>query len=219
MARFRCLIDTLAAWPRSLVLTALTQTAATMRNSLVSLFIKLTSYGWIIAAAGLALAGYLGYLHYQASEDHAYVARDKLQVIEGKVESAAQVTVTRKSRRSTGRVSNRYYEISVKPTTGEAKKLRLAMSVGRENVRSIIDEHITAMFDSDDENFAYDVRTEDRTVLAYETTRNNLVAEAQSKDAKMVSPGGFVFAFILFVVGVVTTYCNRKLRGQQPATA
>jgi hypothetical protein len=190
-----------------------------MRNTFLPVLVKLTSYGWMAALAGIALVGYLGYLQYQASDDHAYVVRDKLQVIAGKVESAALVTVTKKSRHSRERVSERYYEVSVKPSVGDVQKLRLALSVGRSNVQNIIDEPITALFDTEDDNFVYDVQMNGKTVLAYETTKASLLAQAQGKANQMVTPPAFIFALVLLFVGAVATFFNRKLRRQVPANA
>ena len=187
-------------------------------SSLQLLLQKITAYGRLSILAGIALMAYLGYLHYQASGDHAYVAKDKLQVISGEVRSAAEVTVTKKRRRSGERVSDRYFEIVVKPASGEEQKLRLALSVGRSNVSRVIDEKITAMFDADDANFVYDIQMDGKPVLAYETTKGNLLSAAKNEAETMVTPGAFVFGFFLMVIGGICAFFNRRL-GKRTAAA
>ena len=54
----------------------------------------MTGKAWIACLLGVAILGFAGYSLYMADGDHAVVARDKLAKVSGKVESAAEVTVT-----------------------------------------------------------------------------------------------------------------------------
>lgn len=191
-----------------------------MPNFVRSILLWVTGYGWLALLAGLGLLGYAGYAQYKASGDHAYVAREKLQSISGKVETASEVTVTSKRRRGGSRVSDRYYEIAVKPTAGsEAQKLRIALSVGRSKVQDIIDEQITALYDPDDNNIAYDIQMGSQPVLDYETTKGRLLAQAESSARFTSGWANLAGSFLLAVVGAIAMALNRRLRRSAAAAA
>lgn len=186
-----------------------------VRNILISI----TGYGWIALLAGLGLFGYAAYSNYKASDDHAFAQRDKLTSVSGHVAEVSEVTVTSRRRRGGSRVSDRYYEATVKPASGEAMKLRMSLSVGEKTARSIIDEDIAALYDADDNNIAYDISMGGKTLLAYETTKARLqtIAEAEAK-----SIGGwltFMAAIGITALGAALMYLNGRLKRDDQAVA
>mgnify|MGYP006152974231 CR=1 FL=1 len=112
----------------------------------------------------------------------AVVARESLQTVSGTVTQASEVTVKRK-RRST----KHYYEISVQPDTAgaEVRKLRIDYSTPQQLVGNLIDEKVTALVDSSDNDLVYEVSAGGTTVISYDTTKQRLQAEATSSAQSM----------------------------------
>ena len=172
------------------------------------ILIFITGYAWLVLLAGPGLAGMAIWSGWKADGDHAYTARDQLQTVTGKVTGASEVTVKRK-RRST----QHYYEITVAPDAGgEARKLRIAFSTPRDIVGGIIDEKITALYDSSDNDIVYEVVTGGKPVISYETTRQRMQAEAASTAKSFSGAGIWILAVILTLLGAAGVWSNRKLR-------
>ena len=172
------------------------------------ILIFITGYAWLILLAGPGLAGLAIWSQWKADGDHAYTARDQLQTVAGKVTGASEVTVKRK-RRST----KQYYEITVAPDAGgEARKLRIAHSTPKDIVQDIIDEKITALYDSGDSDIVYEVVTGGKAVISYEDTRKRMQAEAASTAQSFSGAGIWILAVILTLVGAGGVWSNRRLR-------
>jgi len=179
------------------------------------IFIKITSYGWMVLLVGLGLLSLVMYSQYKASDDHAFTSRDKLQSMSGKVIKATEVTVSNKRRHGSSYVSSRYYELSVQPVTGEAKNLRLSLTVGQSQVESVIDEKITALFDADDANIVYDMQMGGKPVLTYDTTRARMQAQAESTANASNDLVGISGCILMVLLGASAMVWNRKLRNQE----
>lgn len=172
------------------------------------ILIFITGYAWLILLAGPGLAGMAIWSQWKADGDHAYTARDKLQTVAGKVTGASEVTVKRK-RRST----KQYYEITVQPDAGgEARKLRIAHSEPKPLVSSIIDEKITALYDSGDSDIVYEVTMDGKPVISYEATRQRMQTEAASTAQSFSGAGIWILAVVLTLLGAGGVWSNRRLR-------
>ena len=177
------------------------------------ILIFITGYAWLLLA-GPGLIGLSVYSGWKAEGDHAYVARDSLQTVSGTVTQAAEVTVKRK-RRST----KHYYEISVQPDTAgaEVRKLRIDYSTPQQLVGNLIDEKVTALVDSSDNDLVYEVSAGGATVISYDTTKQRLQAEATSSAQSFSGAGTWVLAILLTLVGAAGVWSNRKLRAADEA--
>jgi len=172
------------------------------------ILIFITGYAWLILLAGPGLAGLAIWSQWKADGDHAYTAREQLQTVAGTVTGASEVTVKRK-RRST----KQYYEITVKPDAGgEERKLRIAHSTPKDIVGGIIDEKITALYDSSDNDIVYEVVTGGKAVIGYDNTRKRMQAEAASTAQSFSGAGIWVLAVVLTLLGAGGVWSNRKLR-------
>ena len=174
------------------------------------ILIFITGYAWLALLAGPGLIGLSLYSSWKADGDHAYAARESLQT----VTEASEVTVKRKRR-----ATKQYYEISIKPegTGAEARKLRIDHSTPQELVSNLIGEKVTALVDSSDSDLVYDVAVDGTTVIAYESTRQRLQAEAASSAQSFSGAGIWVVAVLLALIGAAGVWCNRKLRAADTA--
>jgi hypothetical protein len=172
------------------------------------ILIFITGYAWLILLAGPGLAGLAIWSNWKADGDHAYTAREQLQTVAGTVTGASEVTVKRK-RRST----KQYYEITLKPEAGgEERKLRIAHSEPKAVVSDIIDEKVTALYDSSDSDIVYEVVMAGKPVISYEATRTRMQAEAASTAQSFSGAGIWVLAVVLTLLGAAGVWSNRKLR-------
>ena len=172
------------------------------------ILIFITGYAWLILLAGPGLAGMAIWSSWKADGDHAYTAREQLQTVAGTVTGASEVTVKRK-RRST----KQYYEITLKPEAGgEERKLRIAHSEPKAVVGGIIDEKVTALYDSSDSDIVYEVVMAGKPVISYEATRTRMQAEAASTAQSFSGAGIWVLAVVLTLLGAAGVWSNRKLR-------
>ncbi|MES2610239.1 MAG: hypothetical protein V4679_08360 [Pseudomonadota bacterium] len=172
------------------------------------ILIFITGYAWLILLAGPGLAGMAIWSSWKADGDHAFTAREQLQTVAGTVTGASEVTVKRK-RRST----KQYYEITVKPDAGgEERKLRIAHSEPKAVVGGIIDEKVTALYDSSDSDIVYEVVMAGKPVISYEATRTRMQAEAASTAQSFSGAGIWILAVILTLLGAAGVWSNRKLR-------
>jgi len=186
-----------------------------MSKYIRTVLIQITGYGWMVLLVGIGVLGWVAYSQYRASDDHAFTSRDKLQSLSGKVMSASEVTVTSKRRRGGSQVNNRYYEISVKPETGEAQNLRLDFSIGKKQVESVIDERITALFDANDGHIVYDLQMNGKPVLTYDTTKARLQAQAESAVNAINDLASIGGCILMILIGGGAMFWNRKLRHRQ----
>lgn len=172
------------------------------------IFIFITGYAWLLLLAGPGLIGMSVWSQWKADGDHSYKAREQLTSLAGTVTGASEVTVTRKRR-----ATKKYYEITVKPEAGgEPRKLRIDHSTPSTLVANLIDEKVTALFDTSDNDIVYEVVTGGQPVIAYETTKQRLLADAQSSAKSLGGAGMWVFAIFLTLVGAAGVWANRKLR-------
>jgi len=167
-----------------------------------------TGYAWLLLIAGPGLIGMSAWSHWKAEGDHAYKPREQLEALSGTVTSAAEITVKRKRR-----ATQKYYEVTVTPEAGGAeRKLRIDHSTPSTLVGNLIDEKISALFDGDDSNITYEVVTNGQPVIAYETTRQRLLAEAQSSAQSLSGAGMWILAILLTLAGAGGAWVNRTLR-------
>ena len=170
--------------------------------------IFMTGYAWLLLVAGMGLMGVAVWSQWKAEGDHAYKSREQLETLVGIVASASEVTVKRK------RVTTKkYYELTVTPTAGgEQRKLRVDHSTPSTVVSNLIDEHITALFDADENDTVYEVVTEGKVVIAYESTQQRLLGEATTTARFLGSAGMWALAALLALLGAAGVWANRKLR-------
>lgn len=175
------------------------------------ILIFITGYAWLVLLAGPGLAALSLYSGWKAEGDHAYVAREQLATVTGKVVEAAEVTV-KKKRRST----RHYYQISVQPDGGgEVRKLRIDYSTPQQLVASLIDEQVTALADPDDSDLTYEVSVAGKALISYEETRQRLLAEASASAQSFSGAGLWIAALILTLIGGGGVWLNRRLRAAQ----
>jgi hypothetical protein len=187
-----------------------------MQSASRQVLTKLTGYGWVVLLLGLGMLAFAGYSQFKASGGHAYVARDQLSTTTGKVLSAAVVTETTK-RHGNSHVSDRYYQLEVKPSSGEAQKLRVDLSVGQHIVREIIDEEVSILADKDDKHLVYEIKMGDEVLVPYETSKNRIQAQAEKQAAFTGNIGYLIFCVVLAFTGGGLMFANRKLRATQLA--
>ncbi|MFI8618451.1 hypothetical protein ACIGHN_23400 [Acidovorax sp. NPDC077693] len=182
------------------------------------ILIFITGYAWLLLLAGPGLIGMSVWSQWKADGDHAYKPREQLTSLAGTVTGASEVTVTRKRR-----TTKKYYEITVKPEAGgEDRKLRIDHSTQPTLVGNLIDEKVTALFDSSDNDLVYEIVTGGQPVIAYEASKQRLLSEAQSNAKSFGGAGTWIFAIFLTLIGAGGVWANRKLRrseDQQDAQA
>lgn len=177
------------------------------------ILIFITGYAWLLLIAGPGLIGMSVWSQWKADGDHAYKAREQLTAVAGTVKGASEVTVTRKRR-----TTKKYYEITVKPDAGgEERKLRIDYSTPSALVGNLIDEKVTALVDASDSDIVYDIATGGQTVIAYEATKQRLLAEAQSNAKSFSGAGMWILAIFLTLIGAGGVWLNRKLRRSEDA--
>jgi hypothetical protein len=176
-----------------------------------NLLISGMGYGWIALLAGIGILGYAGYAQIKSSGENAFAQREGLQVIQGKVVDASEVTVTSKGRRGGGRVSDRYYELDVKPQTGESQKIRIALSVKKDAVSDLLNDNIEARFDKDNDNITYEIKAKGKDVLAYETTKQRLLAQAKADADSTSSASWLLSGVLLAALGALMMFFKGKL--------
>lgn len=175
------------------------------------IFIFITGYARLLLLLGPLLIGMALWSQWKAEGDHAYTAREALQTVTGKVRGASEVTVKRK-RRST----KHYYEIDVAPAAGgDVRKLRIDYSTPQQLVGALIDEQVTALVDADDNDLVYEVSVNGAPVIAYDTTRDRLAADAASSAQSLGGAGTWVLAVVLTLIGAGGLWANRRLRAAQ----
>lgn len=176
------------------------------------ILIFITGYAWLLLLAGPGLIALSVYSGWKADGDHAYAARESLQTVSGTVTQASEITVKRKRR-----TTKKYYEISVQPeaTGAEVRKLRIDHSTPQQLVGNLIDEKITALVDSSDNDVVYEVSVDGMVAISYETTQQRMQAEATSSAKSFSGAGTWIFAIFLTLIGAAGVWCNRKLRAAQ----
>ncbi|MDP3231093.1 MAG: hypothetical protein Q8N13_24375 [Acidovorax sp.] len=178
------------------------------------ILIFITGYAWLLLLAGPGLIALSVYSGWKADGDHAYAARESLLTVSGTVTQASEITVTRKRR-----TTKKYYEISVQPdaTGAEVRKLRIDHSTPQQLVGNLIDEKITALVDSSDNDLVYEVSVDGMAVIGYETTQQRMQAEAASSAKSFSGAGTWIFAIFLTLIGAAGVWSNRKLRAAHEA--
>ncbi len=172
------------------------------------ILIFITGYAWLLLLLGPGMIAISVYSGWKAEGDHAFTAREKLTTVTGKVVEASEVTVKRK-RRST----KHYYQINVQPDSGgDVQKLRIDQTTPKALVSAMIDEKVTALVDKSDNDVVYEVTVNGQALIAYETTKQRLVAEAASSAKSMSGAGMWIFAIFLTLIGAAGVWSNRKLR-------
>ncbi|RQO82597.1 hypothetical protein [Acidovorax sp. FJL06] len=172
------------------------------------ILIFITGYAWLLLIAGPGLIGMSVWSQWKAEGDHAYKPREQLETLAGTVTAASEVTVKRKRR-----TTKQYYEITVTPQAGGAeRKLRIDHGTPSTLVGNLIDEKITALFDASDSDIAYEIVTNGQPVIAYESTKQRMLKEAQSNAASFSGAGMWIFAILLTLVGAAGVWANRRLR-------
>ena len=172
------------------------------------ILIFITGYAWLLLLLGPGLIAMSVYSGWKADGDHAFTAREKLTTVTGKVVEASEVTVKRK-RRST----KHYYQINVQPDAGgEVQKLRIDQTTPKALVSAMVEEKVTALVDKSDNDVVYEVTVNGQALIAYETTKQRLVAEAASSAKSMSGAGMWIFAIFLSLIGAAGVWSNRKLR-------
>ncbi len=186
-----------------------------MPSFIKSILLWITGYAWLALIGGIGILGYAGYSQFKASSGTAYMAADQLSSLSGKVVKATEVTVTSKSRKGRTRNTDRYYEIEVKPDTGDAQKLRMNLNVGPKKVETILDEKIAAKFDAEGDNLAYEIKMGSNTVLSYDETKATMQASADAQAKSMGGAGTWGLGVLLLLVGAGGMALKRKLSADQ----
>ncbi|MDR1062409.1 MAG: hypothetical protein LBL48_00475 [Azoarcus sp.] len=183
-----------------------------MPNFVKTALLYLTGYARIIILIGIGLIVFSLWSQWKASDDNAYVQRDRLQTVSGFVKTASEITVKRKRGSP-----QRYYQIELTPGDGgEAMELRISFSVPRGSVSNLIEENVTALFDSSDNNLIYEAAIDgnDAPEITYEATRDRLLAAAKDTADSF---SGTIFWFIsiaLIAAGGTGIALQRKLQAE-----
>jgi hypothetical protein len=191
-----------------------------MPNFIREILLSILGYAWVALLGGIGIVGFGAYSHFKAASGTAYVAQDQLTKLSGKVTEAAEITVESKRRRGGSRVSDKYYEISVKPDAGEMQKLRIHLTWGQKKVEDIIDEKIDAAYDSNDNNIVYSIASKGQELMSYEQSKARLQASAEAQ-AKSFG-GGLILGggVLLAVIGAAGMFLRRRVEaGSQVAAA
>lgn len=170
------------------------------------------SYAWLALVVGLGLLGFAGYSSYKADHGAGIPPKNELVATKGHVSDAQEVTVERKRRRG-GKTTERFFELTVKPeAAGEVVKLRVDYSFGADRLAPVVDETISALYDSNDHNLVYELLSGDGSpVLSFDDMSQLMHAKAEAEKANMTSAGMLGFAAILAVLGGLGVAWRRKL--------
>ena len=156
-------------------------------------------YARYLLLAGLALLGFGGYLLYQSATGGGIPQEASLTRVSGDVVQASKVTVTKKRRRG-GETKSYYYEIDIKPKTGDALKVRLP--------NLVLESAIQAMANADVIDVGYDATSSDnnaflvsgdgKEILSYVQMAKYMQEDADrsSAEAPLMMGGGFVLALL-----------------------
>ena len=156
-------------------------------------------YARYVLLAGLALLGLGGYLLYQSATGGGIPTEAALTQVSGEVAEARRVTVTKKRRRG-GETKSYYYEIDIKPKTGDVLKVRLPNLVPEPAVQAMADaDVIEVSYDgTSSDNNAYVVNGDGKAILPYAQMAKYMQEDADrsSAEAPLLMGGGFVLAII-----------------------
>ena len=179
-----------------------------MPNFLRTILIFITGYAWLLLLAGPGLMGLGFYSNWKAEGEHAYTPRAQLTSITGNVTQASEVTVKKKRR-----ATKKYYELNVQ-TSPDAQdtKLRIDFSTPENVVSGLVDEKITALYDSADHHIVYDVQVGDTNVIGFDETRDRLKKEAAESAATFSGVGVWIAAVLMTLLGGFGVWFHRRLR-------
>ena len=156
-------------------------------------------YARYLLLAGLGLFGLGGYLLYQSSTGGGIPQESALTRVSGDMVQATKVTVTKKRRRG-GESKSHYYEIDLKPKTGEALKIRLPSLVPEAAVQAMANADVVDVgYDATSSDLnAYSVSGDGKEILPYAQMAKFMQddADRSSAEAPMMMGGGFLLALL-----------------------
>lgn len=178
---------------------------------LKKLLINLFALSYIILLAGLGLIGMHFFSNHQAANGGGIPAQTELQTVQGKVLEGRDVTLETKRRRGVDKVE-RFYEFDVKPESGATVKLRVNHDIESTRLEPIIQETITAQYDSSDNNITYNIVMNQQPVLTYQEMAEKAQATAD-KQAAFFGDGAMLQAGIWWIVlGAIGLFIRNRLQ-------
>ncbi len=156
-------------------------------------------YARYLLLAGIALLGFGGYLLYQSATGGGIPQEASLTRVSGDVVQASKVTVTKKRRRG-GETKSYYYEIDIKPKTGDALKVRLPNLVPESAIQAMANADVIDLgYDAtSSDNNAFVVSGDGKEILSYAQMAKYMQddADRSSAEAPLMMGGGFVLAIL-----------------------
>ena len=156
-------------------------------------------YARYLLLGGLALLGFGGFLLYQSATGGGIPQESALSVVQGEVAGARKVTVTKKRRRG-GESKSYYYEVDVKPQTGDTLTVRLPTLVPESKVQDMANaDSIAVSYDAtSSHNDAYAVKGDGKDLLPYTQMAQYMQEDADrsSSEAPLMMAGGAVLALL-----------------------
>jgi len=152
---------------------------------------------------------------WNAAGDHAYTQREQLQTASGKVVEAREMVETRKGRRGR-KTEKHWYEIDLASQSGgDPLKLKIDFSVGIDPIQEIIEEDVTALYDSDNEVYEVIVNGNEKPTITYEQTRDRLKQEAENLSGAAIPL--LILAALLIALGRSGLKLKRKAAAEAAA--
>ena len=156
-------------------------------------------YARYLLLAGIALLGFGGYLLYQSATGGGIPQESALTKVSGDMVQATLVTVTKKRRRG-GESKSHYYELDIKPKTGEALKVRLTSLVPESAVQAMANADVVEIeYDATSSNKdTYEVKGDGKEILTYAQMAKYMQEDADrsSAEAPMMMGGGVLLAIV-----------------------
>lgn len=173
-------------------------------------------YAWLALLVGLGLLGMAIYSTYSAGHGGGMPDVRDLGSISGTVLAGREMTVERKRRRG-GKTTTQFFELDVKPDSGEIVKVRVDHAVPRERLEAAIDSKVTARYTPDDDNMVYELSSDQGVLVSLDDMTKIRVAQAERERDNLASSGMLGFDAALAAVGGLGVFWRRKLLAQPAA--
>ena len=174
------------------------------------LLLWILGYGWLVALLGAGLLGMAGYSAYSASQGGKIPPEAELTVLSGHILEGRTVTVERKRRRG-GRSTTHYYELDLKPGSGDVVKLKVDYAVPKQLLASSVDEDVTVKFDPNDDNMTYVIQRGGQDVVPYAKMAELSKRRAEADKTTFTSAASLGAGAGLLLIGSLGFFWRRRL--------
>lgn len=184
-----------------------------MKNILIKFF----AISYLFIVAGIGLVGSHFYFNHKAEHGGGIPAETALSMIEGKVTEGRDVTLETK-RRAGLNSTEKFYELDVKPTTGNVVKLRLDHSLNKQHLEQVLNETIIAKYDKSDENMTYDIKMNGQAIVTYQDMAK-MAQDKADKQAGFFGDGIMLkTGFSWLIMGAIGLFLRQLLKRSQKKT-